>query len=473
MNTPTPTLQNRDVYRQDPDEISLLNHGVAAMTDAATADERRILRFELRHFVCAGQYRGGLVRILESYLRHQGQPEQPAAWISGFFGSGKSHLAKMLRFLWTDFTFPEDGATARGLARLPDEVRDLLAEVSHPGSARARAARRGRHAGRRRRGQRPAGAARHRLQVRRSAGELAPGAVLPVAQEEPPLRPGARRGRGGRAAVSARVAGPVRESGHRPRAARRRCQHRPRRAGGPGGAARTVPQGRRHHHRPVRSTRCRRRWRPAARCRRRRSFSTRCSSTSARTPTAPTSSRRLVRSVQQAVRRPPAVRRHRSDGALRHRGAASPAGPFRGQRGALRCRRRDGDPARRAGQTPGSGCRGPRGPGGERGGNRPPPDRQPDRPARRGSGDSGRRLPAAAGAPALLGVHAARGRPRRHRRAAPHPTPHRLRRHPPHRRRAARQRRAGRLPVRRTGVQSAAVRRVAARAARDDRPAAR
>ena len=130
MNTPTPTLQNRDVYRQDPDEISLLNHGVAAMTDAATADERRILRFELRHFVCAGQYRGGLVRILESYLRHQGQPEQPAAWISGFFGSGKSHLAKMLRFLWTDFTFPEDGATARGLARLPDEVRDLLAEVS-------------------------------------------------------------------------------------------------------------------------------------------------------------------------------------------------------------------------------------------------------------------------------------------------------------------------------------------------------
>ena len=131
-------MKNRDIYRQDPDEIALLNHGVAAMTDAATADERRILRFELSHFVCAGQYRGGLVRILESYLRHQGQPEQPAAWISGFFGSGKSHLAKMLRFLWTDFTFPEDRATARGLARLPDEVRELLAEVSTLGRRRGR-----------------------------------------------------------------------------------------------------------------------------------------------------------------------------------------------------------------------------------------------------------------------------------------------------------------------------------------------
>ena len=123
-------MKNRDVYQRDPFEIALLNNGVATVTDALTSDERRTLRFELTHFVCEGQYRSGLVRILESYLRHQGQPEQPAAWISGFFGSGKSHLAKMLRFLWTDYAFPEDGARARGLARLPDDVRDLFTEVS-------------------------------------------------------------------------------------------------------------------------------------------------------------------------------------------------------------------------------------------------------------------------------------------------------------------------------------------------------
>lgn len=123
-------MKNRDIYRKDPRETKLLNNGVATMTDALTDEERRTLRFELEHFVCEGQYRHGLVRILESYVGCQGQPEQPAAWISGFFGSGKSHLAKMLRFLWMDYTFPEDGASARGLARLPDDVLDLLAEIS-------------------------------------------------------------------------------------------------------------------------------------------------------------------------------------------------------------------------------------------------------------------------------------------------------------------------------------------------------
>ena len=123
-------MKNRDIYQRDPDRIKLLNNGVATMTDALTSEERRTLRFELEHFVCEGQYRAGLTRILDSYVASQGQPEQPAAWISGFFGSGKSHLAKMLRFLWADYAFPDDGASARGLARLPNEVLDLLKEIS-------------------------------------------------------------------------------------------------------------------------------------------------------------------------------------------------------------------------------------------------------------------------------------------------------------------------------------------------------
>ncbi len=123
-------MKNRDLYQRNPDTAALLNNGVAAMTDARTNDERQTLRFELEHFVCEGEYRSGLVRILESYVNNQGQPEQPSAWISGFFGSGKSHLAKMLRFLWIDQEFPEDGARARGLARLPIDVNDLLREIT-------------------------------------------------------------------------------------------------------------------------------------------------------------------------------------------------------------------------------------------------------------------------------------------------------------------------------------------------------
>lgn len=135
-------MKNRDIYQRDPRKITLLNNGVATMTDALTDDERRTLRFELEHFVCEGEYQRGLVRILDSYVSNQGQPEQPAAWVSGFFGSGKSHLAKMLRFLWTDYSFPEDGASARGLARLPTDVQDLLKEITTLGrrSAGLRAA---------------------------------------------------------------------------------------------------------------------------------------------------------------------------------------------------------------------------------------------------------------------------------------------------------------------------------------------
>ena len=130
-------MKNRDIYQRDPSKTTLLNNGVATMTDALTDDERRTLRFELEHFVCEGEYQRGLVRILDSYVSNKGQPEQPAAWISGFFGSGKSHLAKMLRFLWTDYTFPEDGASARGLARLPTDVQDVLREITTLGKRAA------------------------------------------------------------------------------------------------------------------------------------------------------------------------------------------------------------------------------------------------------------------------------------------------------------------------------------------------
>lgn len=121
-------MKNRQLFLRDPTVSKLLNDGVAAVREGVSAKEIETLRYELEHFVCEGQYEDGLIRILESYLGNMGSTTQPAAWVSGFYGSGKSHLLKMFRHLWVDTRFA-DGATARGLARLPQEVQDLLREL--------------------------------------------------------------------------------------------------------------------------------------------------------------------------------------------------------------------------------------------------------------------------------------------------------------------------------------------------------
>ena len=68
-------------------------------------------------------------RILETYLKNLEQPKQPGVWISGFYGSGKSHMVKMLRALWVDMLM-DNGATARGIAELPQNIVDLFKELS-------------------------------------------------------------------------------------------------------------------------------------------------------------------------------------------------------------------------------------------------------------------------------------------------------------------------------------------------------
>jgi len=123
-------MTNRELYFRDPTTLELLNNGVSKVSEIGH-DVRQIqtLRFELETFVCDGEYARGLERILKAYLGGLGQPEQKAVWVSGFFGSGKSHLVKVLRYLWEDYEFA-DGATARSLVKLPSEVSDLLKELS-------------------------------------------------------------------------------------------------------------------------------------------------------------------------------------------------------------------------------------------------------------------------------------------------------------------------------------------------------
>ena len=119
-----------EVLDRDPRTARLANNGQARIADTADESAREELRAELETFVCDGQFGDALQRILDRYLANLGTPKQDSAWVSGFFGSGKSHLLKMLTHLWVNTPFP-DGTTARGLVRggLPDEVQAQLREL--------------------------------------------------------------------------------------------------------------------------------------------------------------------------------------------------------------------------------------------------------------------------------------------------------------------------------------------------------
>ena len=115
-------MKIHETLDRDPRQHALANSGQARITSEKDERAMQELRAELETFVCDGQYGDAIEIILKSYLNNLDRPKQDAAWVSGFFGSGKSHLLKMLGHLWVDTPF-SDGATARSLVHgLPDEV---------------------------------------------------------------------------------------------------------------------------------------------------------------------------------------------------------------------------------------------------------------------------------------------------------------------------------------------------------------
>lgn len=131
-------MLNRDVYQIDPLRNELANNGVAVVNDDMSESAMQTLRYELETFVCDGHYQEGLDSILSTYLSNLKKGDaagegaghqQPGVWVSGFFGSGKSHLVKMLRTLWVDQPI-NNGQTARQIADLPQEVADHLVELT-------------------------------------------------------------------------------------------------------------------------------------------------------------------------------------------------------------------------------------------------------------------------------------------------------------------------------------------------------
>ena len=123
-------MKIHELLDRDPLRVGLANNGQARITAGQNSQVMRELRAELETFVCKGQFADALERILEGYASKLDASRQDAVWVSGFFGSGKSHLLKMLAHLWVNTSF-DDGQTARGLVgdRLPSGVQHTLREI--------------------------------------------------------------------------------------------------------------------------------------------------------------------------------------------------------------------------------------------------------------------------------------------------------------------------------------------------------
>ena len=126
------TLINRDLFYRDPTAAKIPNDGVAKVMQPENDQQWAVLRWELSSFVCDGEYERGLETILGTFLANLPQPQQPAVWVSGFYGSGKSHLVRVLEQLWRDLVLP-GGDRARDLVTLPADVSAHLTELSNAG----------------------------------------------------------------------------------------------------------------------------------------------------------------------------------------------------------------------------------------------------------------------------------------------------------------------------------------------------
>jgi hypothetical protein len=121
-------MTNKELFTLNPEHVNLKNEGVAKISTLNEKEDLSIVEYELKTFVCEGEYLEGLRKILEYYLKNYNSTVQPTFWVSGFYGSGKSHLVKMASYLWNDFEFP-NGKTARSIKPLPQDIQDLFVEI--------------------------------------------------------------------------------------------------------------------------------------------------------------------------------------------------------------------------------------------------------------------------------------------------------------------------------------------------------
>lgn len=125
-------MKNKEVFIKDPTSYKIPNDGVTTIINPRNSKEWEVLEYELKTFVCEGAYESGIDRIMSTFMTHLSEPKQPAVWLHGFYGSGKSHLVRVLEYLWRDVKLP-NGALASSLVHIPADIQAHFTELKTHG----------------------------------------------------------------------------------------------------------------------------------------------------------------------------------------------------------------------------------------------------------------------------------------------------------------------------------------------------
>ena len=68
-------MKNKDLFNLNPEENNLINDGVVEINTIRNDQGLKIIRHEIKTFVCEGEYQKGIYRILQSYLKNIDSPK--------------------------------------------------------------------------------------------------------------------------------------------------------------------------------------------------------------------------------------------------------------------------------------------------------------------------------------------------------------------------------------------------------------
>jgi hypothetical protein len=116
------TLFKKDIFRP-----------INGVVKADQLDDASVWQ-ELDEFVLTGEMEQHLRRFIDAFVEGIDQPDNPdknGVWISGFFGSGKSHLLKIISYLFRNLELTHDGQTRKAIDFFETKVKDgmLFADI--------------------------------------------------------------------------------------------------------------------------------------------------------------------------------------------------------------------------------------------------------------------------------------------------------------------------------------------------------